>query len=330
MKNLKVGIIGAGKIVESNHLPALLNIPGISVSWIYDKNNERAKLLSNMYAVNAIPTWQDKLNNVDICLIATPYGVRDPYIRACAALRKCVYIEKPFATTLHEHHQYAELFDPHHIAIGFQRRYYPFMTDIKYIIKNQLFGKLKTININQGYFQIKGGAGFISDAKLSGGGLIIESAIHTLDQILEFTDAESMDVKEVYSLSKEGIDYDTVFTTKINTRDNSLNVQAHISCLQNLDNGLRLEFEKAIIHFQPSPDCNLFVTTHADNKIFQFKSVSNYYEQAGSVNASFVLFWQDFISAINSHMPNRTNAFASLLITDWIEQLYHKINKPAA
>ena len=324
---LNIGIIGAGKIVESIHLPVLLNIPDVSVQWIYDKSNERVQLVSKMYGVKSIDAEQldENLEAIDICLIAVPYGVRDGFIRKCAALKKCIYVEKPFATSVKEHQGYCDLFAVPDIAVGFQRRYYPFIADIRQIINERSFGNIKAIHVKQGYFQLKGGGGFASDAKLSGGGVIIESAIHTLDQVLQFTNAKRLEVKEVNSLSKNGIDYDTRFTTTVSSEENTFNVYGHISCLRNLDNGISIEFEKGSLTFQPAVNTVLY----NDNNVYHLQQTATG-SSCSTVNASFTLFWKDFIDAIKSRRPNQTNAEASLLTTNWIEQLYQGINNALA
>ena len=153
-KKINIGIIGAGKIVESIHLPVLLNIQEINVEWIFDKDDNRSALLSSMYPVEKInaDSLDEKIAATDLCLIAVPYGVRDSYIRTCAAMKKMVYVEKPFATTTAQHEEYCKLFEPPDIAIGFQRRYYPFVEEIKQIISEGAHGKIRSIHFNQGYF----------------------------------------------------------------------------------------------------------------------------------------------------------------------------------
>jgi len=328
-KKIKIGIIGAGKIVESIHLPALLNIPDITVEWIFDKDEKRSALLSNMYLIDVVSAdrLDEKIFEIDICLIAIPYGVRDEYIRKCAALQKSVYVEKPFAKTQAEHQTYCDLFAPYNLAVGFQRRYYKYISDIEHIIRSNLFGKIKAIHFNQGYFQIKGGSGFIADARMSGGGVIIESAIHTLDQILQFTKASNIFVDEVKCLSKSGIDYDTKFTTTLNCEDVNIPVYSHISSVRNLDNGITIEFSNGIVRFQPSVNNVLYATAVNQKKIVElFLPDNEFGNSCSSINVAFVQFWKDFIKAINTRQPNLTNAVNSLLTTKWIEQIYQQVN----
>ena len=328
-KKVNIGIIGAGKIVESIHLPVLLNLPGIHVKWIFDKDERRSNLLSRMYSIDALRGTlpDEKVEEVDVCLIAIPYGVRDEFIRKCAHKKKAVYIEKPFAVTLAEHMAYCDLFSPPDLAVGFQRRYYKYVDDIQYIISMQLFGKLNEIYFNQGYFQLKGGSGFMADARMSGGGVIIESAIHTLDQILQFTKATNVTVNEVHSLSRSGIDHDTKFTSTLSCGAVSIPIISHISNMRNLNNVITLCFENKNILFKPVADAKLYVTEKKGSQLDELKTDRIELAKSGlTVNAAFIHFWQDFIDAIQSRQVNKTNAVNSCLTTGWIEQVYKLVN----
>jgi len=330
-REINIGIIGAGNIVESIHLPILLNIPGVNIKWIFDKDEKRSTLLSGMYSVDYITgdKLDEGIEEADLCLIAIPYGVRDAYIHKCAAYAKAVYIEKPFATTVAEHQAYCELFAPPDLAIGFQRRYYKCVNELQHIISGSLFGKVQAIYFNQGYFQLKGGTGFMSDARMSGGGVIIESAIHTLDQILQFTKASALNVEEVHSLSKSGIDYDTKFTSTLSYDGASFPVYSHVSSLRNLDNGIIIEFENKVVRLQPAANAVLYVKDANDKKFIELiLPESEPGPRSTSVNDAFVRFWEDFINAIHSRQSNQTNAVNSMLTSTWIEKIYQQINQP--
>ena len=137
----RVGIIGAGKIVEDIHLPILRNIKGIRVSWISDIDKDRLKLISKMYQVPSLLTPQAicELNQVDLCLIATPLGTRQSYLEACAQAGIAVYAEKPFAEDVAQHQYYCSLFPDDSLAAGFQKRFYQTTSIIREIVKTQIF-----------------------------------------------------------------------------------------------------------------------------------------------------------------------------------------------
>src|SRR5689334_13587240 len=105
MKDYRIGIIGAGSIVESNHLPAIAALSQAACAWIYDKSMSRSALVSRMYGVAALEegAFDRAIGDVDICLLAVPYGTRKPYIDLCRRHGKAIVIEKPFAFSKEEH-----------------------------------------------------------------------------------------------------------------------------------------------------------------------------------------------------------------------------------
>src|SRR5450759_4524165 len=101
-KKYKLGIIGAGAITELSHLPVLKNLEQIEILWQHDKNEKRSALIEKMFNVRAInePALKIAIEEIDICLLTIPYGVRKEFIKKCAALNKSIYVEKPFARTI--------------------------------------------------------------------------------------------------------------------------------------------------------------------------------------------------------------------------------------
>jgi len=330
--NYRVGIIGAGAIVESSHIPVLKVLPGISIQWVYDRDTSRSQLVSKMFRIPVLENeeMEKAIEDIDICLLTIPYGARRKYIELCAAKGKALYVEKPFAITAGEHIDYCKLFQPYELAIGFQRRYYQTAGLLKNLVRSELFGRLQKIQFNQGYFALKGNKPFLSDAALAGGGVIIESAIHTLDQLLLITGATAVNVKDALSLQKNGIDYDSKFETVLSGKDIFIEVGAGISSMRNLSNGVHFFFEHASVMCSMSPDEKPGIFDKNGKRlsldIGRIENGDNAGENARSIGAAFYFFWKDFLSAIGTKSPNMTSAVNSLLTTSWIEQVYTKIN----
>ena len=219
MEDLRIGIIGAGSIVEGNHLPAIMSLSQAKVMWIYDKNAMRCAFVSKMYGVPALAgsLSEQNLETVDICLLATPYGTRKPYIDLCRQHGKAIVIEKPFAFSKEEHLATCDGFSKWAIAVNFQRRFYRSVDTLAQVIRSGLLGALRSVRFVQGNFTLKGGSGYLSSAELAGGGVIAESASHILDIILSITAARSIQMLGLSSLYLDGLDYDTVFDSLITT-----------------------------------------------------------------------------------------------------------------
>jgi len=332
MQKFKIGIIGAGSIVETNHLPAIGAIPNATVQWIFDSNTARSQRVSKMYK---IPVMQDQsvekaLEQVDICLLAIPYGVRRTYIDLCKNQAKALLVEKPFAFSKSEHEGYCRGFAPWQIAVNFQRRFYHSVSVLQKIIREQVFGQLHSIHIIQGNFTLKGGSGYLSNKSLAGGGVIAESAVHLLDILLLITRATQLKVTSLRSLHREGLDYDTVFETDLVTLSENVSVYGEISTLRNLENGIHFKFENALVSCDLSPNGNILIRENEKLRVnFLLKDEPEFSElssQATKINESFFIFWSQFLSGIENKRENLSSAFTSELTSAWLEAIYQKMD----
>src|ERR1035437_2035058 len=319
----KVGIIGAGAIVELSHLPVLKNLDEIEIIWQYDKNAERSEVISKMFRVSSIKEeeLEDAIKRIDICLLTVPYGVRKTFIEKCAEHGKSLYVEKPFATKAEEHNYYCNLFPSHKLAIGFKRRYSAIVPFLQQLIQSRVFGSLINSRFNQGYFTLKGGNKFFSEVNLSGGGVIIESAIHALDQILLITSAKQVVVKDIKVLHKNLLDFDSVFSSVVYTDNEEISITCEISNLRNLENGLELHFENAAVKCQLTPHSTIKVLSKNNEAVVYLPNLIDH-PGANSISQSFYIFWREFINALNLKNTNLTSGNSSILTTSWIDQLY--------
>ncbi|MBV8899156.1 MAG: Gfo/Idh/MocA family oxidoreductase [Verrucomicrobia bacterium] len=78
---LRIGVIGAGNIVKSRHLPALKQIPDVSIVAVCNSTYESAEAFCREFAPEAVPygNWAELLadSDADIVWIGTP-----PYLHA--------------------------------------------------------------------------------------------------------------------------------------------------------------------------------------------------------------------------------------------------------
>lgn len=328
MGTIRIGIIGAGSIVELTHLPAIRTLADTNIAWIYDNNPSRMDKVGLMYN---IPTLKDNsiekaIADVDICLLAIPYGVRNSYIDLCRQNGKALVVEKPFAFSTREHEEHCRDFAKWEIGVNFQRRFYQPVALLQKIIRTSTFGKLESIKLKQGNFVLKGGSGYLSNKKLAGGGVIAESAIHNLDIILFITDAVEVNLKKLRSFHREGLDYDSVFESEISDGQNSIVVNSEITTLRNLGNELQLQFAHALVSWDMSPQGKIKVYNEQLN--YSIREEFSYDElnlRATQVNEAFLIYWQQFTNGYRNKTVNATHACRSVLTSSWIESIYNKM-----
>lgn len=328
----RLGIIGAGKIVEDGHLPILMSLNKLKVSWISDSNDERSKLLSKMYAVphKTLDLAMKSLGDLDLCLIAIPVGARKPYIEACARAGIAIYVEKPFARTSEEHEYFCSLFPDHKIAVGLQRRFFYGTQVVKRIIEQGIFGKLRKIELNHGAYSLKSGGPnrYVTDPRLSGGGVIIESSIHCLDQILFCAGAKSLTVQSAEAVVFGGLDYESKVMSSLTADDGRvIEVLTQHTNLRNSENGFLFYFDTATITMGTLPDSLPVVKPLGSNVDMVGFSIgpSNDVSWALTSCQSLYLSWNCFLKGIEKRTVEMTSPKSMSLITAWIDDIYRLI-----
>ena len=321
-KKIRVGIIGAGNFAQINHIPCLLSNSLVEIPWVFDKNKNQSRRIESMYGLNAIDEMQleSKLKDIDMALLTVPYGSRDGYYDLLSKNEVAVYVEKPFARSIAEHKIISNYFDKSSLAVGFNRRFYKNHLTIKEILCQNIFGKLNGISIRQGYFSISGGSGFRSNAKLSGGGVLIESGIHLIDAALFIIDPINTTVRNKKVLHDLGIDYHTEASGDfILSSGRGVSFSLEISTLQNFKSGIWFDFENAKIHCPMDPGESISVL---DNHGYPIGKIEWCIGGATTVEQSLSMAWADFI---NSYLE-RGKSFLSedkfRLTSDLLEQIY--------
>lgn len=329
--SIAIGIIGAGKIVEDAHLPSLLNIPEARVAWIADPSAPRTALLSAMYGVRTIApaAVEGALTGLDACLLAVPVGVRRPYMEMCARAGVAVYAEKPFALDAAEHAHYAGLFPAHRIAVGFQRRFYQSTMSIRTLIAGGMLGRLREVSFSYGSYNLKtgGATSYLSNAALSGGGMIIESAIHGLDQIIHGTYAEAVTVTSARSVMFNGSDFDTVSEAEIRVHGEPVPVRCEITRLRNLASEITYHFDHTTVRQGTGAEGELTIRGRgaAGGNLFTMLPQSAGQRGARSAAQAMVLIWEAFLGGLRSGQVNASSAVTSTLTTSWVDQIHQRI-----
>lgn len=98
----KIGICGAGGIVEGAHLPAYKKA-GLEVVAIFDVDNAKAKDVAAKFDIPVVYQTIEELlsdGNVEIVDIAVPAAAQPEIFAKVAAAKKHILAQKPFATSV--------------------------------------------------------------------------------------------------------------------------------------------------------------------------------------------------------------------------------------
>jgi predicted dehydrogenase len=319
-----LGIVGAGHVVSANHLPALKAMPNVAVSWIADKDLNRARDLGKSYDVSAcdLSSGLRTFPKTDLILLAIPFGVRAPYYNALSKMGAAIYVEKPFARTVAAHQKLCSAFDDFKIACGLNRRSWGLIQFCKQMLDKDLFGKVRLVEFGLGMLSgIPAAAHYMADAQMAGGGMLIETGVHGIDTVLYALDAQAAQLVDGKMIVENGHDIHCEAVLTVTTsKGEKVCFKIEVSRLKNTINRIEFQFDNCTVFFSIFGSPQLWVESK-DRKIRSLLSDrTNFYPF--SPNQVLLEFWQTFLSGIEKGTTNYTSAIESVLTTQVIEQLY--------
>lgn len=196
---IRVGIIGAGSFIQTNHLANLLKLPDkYELIAIANGTPGSAKAVGEKYKCSYITTeYAELLNdpNIDAIIIGTRHNLHAKQVIDSINAGKHVLVEKPLALTLNEITEILAAYEktPNLIVtVGFNRRYAPFIQRIKSIIDNCNEPVVMNYRVNAGFFPPE----FWAQTPEEGGGRIIGEVCHFVDLLSYLAGSE---IEKMYS-----------------------------------------------------------------------------------------------------------------------------------
>ncbi len=188
-KTLKVAVIGAGTISKS-HLHGYKALPNVTLAAVCDLNEERAwELAKEFGAEKACADYHEVLNDptIEAVSIVTPTFTHGKIVCEALAAGKHVLCEKPPALTYEEALQNEETAKKSGkvLMYGFVVRFMPNSRFIKEYIDAGRLGEIYYAETSRMANSADIG-GWFRDKTKSGGGMLMDAAIHQLDLLLWF------------------------------------------------------------------------------------------------------------------------------------------------
>jgi predicted dehydrogenase len=188
-KGLKVALVGCGAVTEHRHLPALARRDDCEVVALVDHDEGQAKRLSTRFRVPRILIDYRDLPNceVDAAIIALPNHLHAP---ASIELLKAgihILVEKPMALSVAECDRMLQAAEVGHavLAVGLARRFLHVDQFAKWAVESGLLGRILSFHVQDGYiFNWPLASDFFFHKELAGGGVLMDTGVHTLDQLL--------------------------------------------------------------------------------------------------------------------------------------------------
>ena len=188
--SLRVGIIGTGAIAGM-HARAYKNI-GYTVRACTNVTQDKGRAFAAQHGAEFVATFEDLCSHpeVDVVDVCTFPSFRLDVVRACAAARKPVQVQKPIATTLATARQMIDTARSADIVLGVisQHRFDRASLFLSSAIRAGRLGRLLQCDAYVKWWRsdeyyarpVKGSWG------IEGGGALINQAIHQIDLLLWF------------------------------------------------------------------------------------------------------------------------------------------------
>lgn len=184
---IRIGVIGAGAIVQVAHLPVLKKLKGAEVVAICDSDLAKARALAERYAIPGVfDDLEDLLahEQLDAMLLATPNHLHEPHILAGLSAGLHVLVEKPLAMRAASAQKVARAAEKRDriVMVGMSHRYRPDAQAIRQFVQN---GELGQIDSVRGSWHVARPAraqlGWRQRKELSGGGAMLDLGLTMLD-----------------------------------------------------------------------------------------------------------------------------------------------------
>jgi predicted dehydrogenase len=301
---MRVGFIGAGEVVRTIHLPVLQQVGRASLSWVFDTNLAKAQLLAKMSGTAVACSSLDACPDVDAVLIAIPVGVRSEAWTHVFERGWHVLCEKPVAQTAAEFDQIASrmALAGRSMRPGLMRRFYANTLLARTLVRSRMFGDVLEVWAGEGGRANRTGrAGdwYQLDRNLAGGGILIETGSHLIDQVMFITGATDANLDR-YEQAPTGRTMEfkvkVVSTLNVGPRE-SVPFTCSLSRIDDVCNGIFLRFEKLVLRVDPTPDGTVHICDMGGKSIAPLAAPK---EGATNSAQAFHLEWLAFLDSCES------------------------------
>jgi predicted dehydrogenase len=325
MDKFRIGIVGAGLIAETAHIPAILKCENADLVVLIESDISRASTLKKKIRpeVPVLRSLGDFKGSLDGVIISTPNDSHRILAVECLERGINVLIEKPLATSYKDAVQIQQEAKEKNLVVmtGFCTRFWPGVKYVRDFIESGFLGKVKRF-----IFQYGSSSGWapVSDYTISkksvGGGAFVINGSHYLDRMLwYFGSPESFIYKDD---AYDGMEANGVAEFQYNSNLGQFSGQIRISKTVNLDAGCAIEFEHGIIIHkdwkQPS------VTLKFNNTNLPGKLIPEYHMFNLSTRTDmYLLQLEEFINKCRDHsFKGISDLSAAVESVRIIEELY--------
>lgn len=210
MKKLRVGIIGAGQIVEVTHMPNYIKYSdSVETLSIVDVNLDRAKYMAEKFNIPYyFSSYEEMFKNVelDAVSVCTPNKFHAEAVIAALENRCNVLCEKPPAISKAEAERMTQAASESNkiLAYNFHFRQSDEVQAVKRFIDAGEFGEIYSARVQALRRRGIPGWGVFTNKEIQGGGPLIDIGVHMLDTALYLMNYPEVDYVSAAAFQKIG------------------------------------------------------------------------------------------------------------------------------
>jgi predicted dehydrogenase len=316
MEDVSVGIIGAGNIATSIHLPILAAMNGVRIAWIADANQALAQNVARLNGLSAasLQNGPASLPQADAVLLAIPLPPRPAYLDYFAETETAILLEKPLANSAQDHEMIAARFPDWQVGVGYQRRYYATSVLMRHILESGTLGALRHIRIAEGGRTTRtGGGGEYQNLPVSkGGGIVKNLGCHSLDLVIALTGATGFRIDQ-HRVEWDG-DSDQACSAQIsleNGMGTSIGLDWSVSWIDTMANNVEFHFADAVVRFPVSASTAAELCAPDGRRIAMLDASGP--DRAASPIQAFYHEWRDFLTAAQARTAQTISPGSTIL-----------------
>lgn len=321
-KKMAIGIIGAGNIAVTAHLPVLSCLDNASVTYVAD-------IVDTAFAMNKCTPFikiKDDLSVLpycDVVLLATPAVARHKYIEEFSRRKTPIFSEKPFALSVETHRQYLSWNKK--VTCNYMRRCFSSTEQLRQIVLSQVFGKLKQVDITEGGIvrkTAKGKGHYADKSSFPDGYILTKAGFHTMSQLTSILSKYMLTVNDAHVSFQEDLDVDVEADLVAKNKNERVPITYKTSLVRPYQNCSVFTFETATISLHHAdPQAQILVRSEKGNTSFCIDHDKRF---ATSLYQAFYLRWKNFIQQLQSGEAIDAEFETALDATRVIEEIYNQ------
>jgi len=248
----RLAVIGCGAVVDYHLLPALRRIgwlPTVLVDTVPARLDVVARRMGGKgRAVLKASDWQSVADQFDAAVVAVPHALHGPVGLSLLKAKKHLFMEKPLAIRSDECAAMIQTAEANRLtlSVGLLRRYLHISRWTKALLESGVLGSVRRFHVREGFlFNWATSSDGLLRPEMAGGGVLMDTGAHTLDQVLWWLgDVASLDYRDD---SEGGVEADCAIDVVLKSGATG---RIELSRCREMSNTIRIDGTQGFVELQ--------------------------------------------------------------------------------